>query len=136
MTDEYILKRQHYTVRRWDNTGMKFDIHYMRYFVTGSRLQASLSDKYSIFLEVPCKARLHHLLTGLFYNWNWDDEGEKVISEEEAYILKHVFNNQQEYSLWKKTIEKLKEEEVEKAKEWFFNQIKMMTMKKMVSGGG
>lgn len=103
------------------------EVHYMLYHVTGPDL-----DHY---LQVPCRAKLHHALTGLFYEWKWDDESAKEITEEEAFALKHVFTSQTEYKLWKETLAKINELGADKAKEWFIDQVKVLTLRNVLRHG-
>ena len=85
-------------------------------------------------MSVPCRAKLHHALTGIFYNWNWNDEAPRDITEEEAKLLSHVFSSQTEYKVWKETLAKINELGMDKAREWFFDQIKLLTLRDVMRG--
>ena len=87
------------------------------------------------YLSLPCRAKLHHALTGLFYGWDWNDEEPKEITEEEAYMLKHIFSTQTEYKLWKKALQKIKELGVDEAKQWLMGQVKILTLRNMLRNG-
>lgn len=102
------------------------EVHYMWYYVRGPDV--------NVDLEVPCRAKLHHALTGLFYNWDWKDETTKEITEEEAYMLKHIFSTQTEYKLWKKTLEQINKQGVEKAKAWLIDQVKVLALRNVLRG--
>lgn len=120
----YFLKRSP-TLRRIPG-GQQ--IHYMSYEVFSSDFQ------FHSFLDVPCRAKLHHALTGLFYNWDWNDLDAKNITFEEAMMLKHVFTSQTEYKLWKHTLEQINKLGVEKAKEWLIAQVKVLTLRNLMKG--
>lgn len=105
-----------------------FEVHYMRYEVKSD------DGQLSALLFVPCRSRLHHSLTGLFYNWDWKDERSKEVTFEEAMMLKHIFDSQGEYKLWKQTLEKINKEGVAKAKQWLIDQIKVLTLRKVMKG--
>lgn len=102
------------------------EVHYMFYEIHNQ----ALSFYYS--LAVPCRARLHHSLTGLFYNWNWKDENPKEITEEEAMMLKHVFTSRTEYKLWKQTLVQINKLGVDKAKEWLIDQVKVLALRNVL----
>jgi len=102
-------------------------VNYMNYRIhTGKEFQA--------YLQVPCRAKLHHALTGLFFNWDWNDEDPKELTEEEATMLKHVFSSQTEYKLWKQTLEKIDKEGKEKAKQWLIDQVKVLALRNLMRG--
>jgi len=104
------------------------EVNYMSYRVHGT------AGDLDIYLSVPCRAKLHHALTGLFYNWDWKDEEPKEITFDEAYMLKHVFGTQTEYKLWKKTMEKINELGADKAKEWLIDQVKVLALRNVLRG--
>jgi len=107
------------------------EVHYMHYVVSDDN-HASLGFAY--WLLVPCRARLHHLLTGLFYDWDWKSEENKEITEEEAMMLKHIFTSQKEYKLWEVSMAKIKTEGTEKARQWLVDQIKILALRNLLKG--
>lgn len=104
-----------------------FSTHYMNYTVNG--------PDYPVFgLDVPCRGRLHHILTGLFYNWDWNDVQEKAITFDEAMMLKHIFDSQKEYKLWQTTMDKIKRDGVEATRAWLVEQVKVLALRNLMKG--
>ena len=101
-------------------------VHYMCYTIR--------TDSETHCLDVPCRSRLHHLITGLFYNFDWHDEEKKEITEDDFFILKHIFTSQREYNLWKKAMKVLKDEGMERAKQVLTEKIQLLTLRKVMSG--
>lgn len=119
-----------YELKRYHDTRIVpggHEVHYMQYRVSGPSVNA--------FLAVPCRAKLHHALTGLFYNFDWKDETPKEITEEEAYMLKHVFSTQTEYKLWAQTLKKINELGIPKATEWLIDQVKVLALRNVLRNG-
>lgn len=120
-----------YTLRRGHNERQSpggHPVHHMEYWVAGTEITGE-------FLSVPCRARLHHLITGLFYNWDWKDEKIKMITEKEAFMLKHIFTSQTEYGIWKKGLEKIKEVGEEETKKWLMEQVKVLALRNVMKEG-
>jgi len=127
MTD-YYLERTIY-----EQTFRETPIHYAEYWILET-VAPSARRGLCQSLEVPCRSNLHRLLTGLFYNWDWNDMEDKQVSEDEAMMLKHIFTSQKEYKLWKDAFEKLKSEGAEKAKAWLIEQTKVLALRNVIRG--
>jgi len=120
--EEYRLSRHH----SLEKLRMDVEVHYMHYYLTGPDVNASLST--------PCRSKLHHLLTGLFYGFKWNDENERIVTEDDAKILEYCFKAQQEYSLWKKVMKEIKDNGPDAGKLVFLDQIKLLAIRDVMVG--
>ena len=119
--------------RIYEQTFRGTPIHYVEYLIM-EQVAPQARQGLTYRLNLPCRSNLHRLLTGLFYNWDWDDMEDKQVSEDEAMMLKHIFSSQTEYKLWKTAFGKLKSEGTDKAKEWLIDQTKVLAMRNVMKG--
>jgi len=79
--------------------------------------------------SIPCRAILYKLLVGLVLDWNWNFQGDKDVTEEEAKYLKIILEHQKEYKLWRKAWEILRKDGKERAWEWIRENTPMLVLK-------
>jgi len=84
-------------------------------------------------LSVPCRSNLYKFLTGLLLNWNWNFEGDVDVTEEQARVLKRVFESQKEYSFWKRGLDILIKSGKEEAWKWLAEDTPLLVLKKELS---
>jgi len=118
----YNLNREHST-REIRGT----QLHFTDYWVCSPRGYYSAS--------VPCRAKLHHVLTALFYNWDWNNNSRIELSEEDARLVRKALENQKEYKIWRKTLDKINEVGIDDAKVWFREQIKILALRDVLRKG-
>jgi len=121
--DSYAISRYH-SVERFNHDVL---IHYMHYRVSGPDVD--------YYLDIPCRSNIHKILTSLFWNNNWNNEDKQSLTKDEAYALKHMFLNRKDYNLWKKIKETLYEKGIEEGKKFMINQVKVLTLGKILNEG-
>lgn len=109
------------------------EVHYAEFSIQTLESGEDTPKEYH-FLDVPCRSRLNHLLTGLFFNFKWDENQPAEITEEEYQMLKHLFTSQKEYKLWKTAMEKIDKEGVKAAKQWLVDQVKVLAVRNLLRG--
>ena len=101
--------------------------HYMAYVVY-------LGEDEKSYLDVPCRSKLHHVLTGLFYNWSWQDVRSVNIDIETAHILKYVFSSQKKYPLWGRIMAVIQKDGKEAGLALLKDRMKVLAMTRVVTG--
>lgn len=119
----YLIGR-HLTTRR---VNPSVTVHYSEYSLVNN-------GKHEGYLYMPCKSNLNYLLTGLFFDWKWDYEGNKEIDKKDFDMLRHIFNSQKEYKLWRDTMKQIKKLKEKKAKEWLREQVKILALRNLLRG--
>lgn len=86
------------------------------------------------YLSVPCKAHLNHLLTGIYFNFDWDKQGTVDITEEDAMMLKHIMDSQKEYKLYKDAMKIVATKGPEEGRKWMVEQTKVLALRNVLRG--
>lgn len=86
------------------------------------------------YLNVPCKSNLNYLLTGIFFGFDWNRQDTVEISEEDAMMLKHIFESQKEYKLYKDTMKVISEKGREEGRKWLIEQTKVLALRNVIRG--